>query len=269
VGFLFFEDRDELLAALPERRPRYDNARLDPYAAVRSIGANEEADPFHFGGSLLRRIAERPTQEIGTHTFSHYYCLEEGQDREAFSADLGAAVVAARRMGIAIESIVFPRNQVNERYLATCAEHGILAYRGNPSAWMYRASAGAESLGRRSARFADSYVELTGRQVFAPERRRPGRPLNVSASRFLRPWTRTLRRVQPLQMRRIKREMTAAAKRGALYHLWWHPHNFGLDTEENLASLRELLVHFTALRDSDGMVSLNMGEVARRWGGTA
>ena len=31
VGFLFFDDKEELLAALPEERPYYANPALSPY----------------------------------------------------------------------------------------------------------------------------------------------------------------------------------------------------------------------------------------------
>src|SRR5712691_3912808 len=44
VGFLFFENIDELLAAVPEELPRYSNPALDPYAALSEIGKNEDED---------------------------------------------------------------------------------------------------------------------------------------------------------------------------------------------------------------------------------
>ena len=34
-----------------------------------------------------------------------------------------------------------------------------------------------------------------------------------------------------LKMKRIKAQMTYAAKNDKLFHLWWHPHNFGNDIE--------------------------------------
>ena len=37
--------------------------------------------------------------------------------------------------------------------------------------------------------------------------------------------------------------MSAAARRGNDYHLWWHPHNIGRDPEPNLAGLERLLAH--------------------------
>ena len=57
-----------------------------------TIGENEERDPFHYGQSLLEKISRYEGQEISTHTFSHYYCLEDGQTAEQFEADLKASL---------------------------------------------------------------------------------------------------------------------------------------------------------------------------------
>src|SRR4051794_5101719 len=84
VGMLFCESKDELLARLPERRPAYLDARLSPYDHVAAVGSDESSDPLHFAPSLIRQIVAAPGQEVGTHTFSHYYCLEEGQTAADF-----------------------------------------------------------------------------------------------------------------------------------------------------------------------------------------
>src|SRR6266480_4004163 len=91
VGLLFFATNKALLAALPARKPRYADARISSYHYLNELGADEERDPYHYGLSLIRRILNYPSQEIGTHTFSHFYCLEEGGDVDAFRADLAAA----------------------------------------------------------------------------------------------------------------------------------------------------------------------------------
>ena len=56
--------------------------------------------------------------------------------------------------------------------------------------------------------------------------------------------------------------MRVAARRGRLFHLWWHPHDFGLHLRENLAVLRRLLDTFTRLRSVYGMESRSMAEAA-------
>jgi 5-carboxymethyl-2-hydroxymuconic-semialdehyde dehydrogenase len=57
-------------------------------------------------------IDGRAHQEIATHTFCHYYCLEDGQTAAAFAADLAAAVAAARE---AFDDGPWPRLRAGER----------------------------------------------------------------------------------------------------------------------------------------------------------
>jgi hypothetical protein len=62
---------------------------------------------------------------------------------------------------------------------------------------------------------------------------------------------------------RVKREMSAAARRGCLYHLWWHPHNFGTEMERKLAYLEDILQHFVTVRERYAMEPMSMAEAAQ------
>ena len=57
-------------------------------------------------------------------------------------------------------------------------------------------------------------------------------------------------------------EMTYAAKNNELYHLWWHPHNFGVNINENMDNLVTLLKHYQLLHTKYGFASLTMKEAA-------
>jgi hypothetical protein len=63
-------------------------------------------------------------------------------------------------------------------------------------------------------------------------------------------------------LRRITSAMETAARGRKLFHLWWHPHNFGVDLEENLAFLRRILDCFRVLQERYGMRSMTMAAVA-------
>ncbi len=263
VGFLFFNRRNELLRALPSQRPNYDDARLSPYAEIEAVGQDENEDPFHFGRSLLEQIRSSPAQEIGTHTFSHYYCLEPTQSIAAFQADLRAALAAAADFGVVLKSIVFPRNQYDEGHLRICGEMGLRTFRGNPQSWLYRPRIGAEETRWvRAARLADSYCDLASHNCYSVAGTAEGVATNLPASRFLRPYVAKVPMAQALQERRIKGDLTYAARQGLVYHLWWHPHNFGAHLEKNMATLRRILDHFQDLRQRYGMQSRNMAESA-------
>ena len=263
VGLLFFEDRAALLAALPELRPGYAERNLSPYGDLERIGETEGDDPYHFGLSLIRQIAAAPGQEIATHTFSHFYCLEPGQTVAEFRADLAAAIDAARAVGIKLESIVFPRNQFNAGYLDACREAGLIAWRGQERSYLYAAEGRShETLLKRGARLIDAYLNLSGPHGAEPVAR--GGIVDVPSSRFLRPWSRGLAALEPLRLKRVLAAMRRAAAGGKVFHLWFHPHNFGLDQERNFAVLERIAAEAGRLRERHGWPSLTMAEAARR-----
>jgi len=265
VGFLFFSRRNELLRALPIERPQYDDPRLSPYAEIDGIGENEGCDPYHFGHSLLEEIRTSPGQEIGTHTFSHYYCLEPKQSVVAFRADLAAARAAGEAFGVALTSIVFPRNQYDQEHLRVCRQMGLMAFRGNLETWLYRTRRlSEERRWVRAARLADSYCDLSSHNCYVlPQAGSdlPGDlPINLPGSRFLRPYNSRVTASQALQERRIKNDLTYAAQNGLAYHLWWHPHNFGANLGKSIETLRRILEHFRRLKECYWMRSMNMAE---------
>lgn len=263
VGFLFCETREEMLASLPELQPTYADQQLSNYTYLDEVGENEAKDPYHFAPSLLAQIKACPGQEIATHTFSHYYCLEPGQTRAQFAADLDAAIKVAARHQITFKSIVFPRNQYDDGAIAECARRGISIYRGNETGWMYRPGARADqTLARRAVRLADSYVNLSGTNTASVCPKNAA--TNVRSSRFLRPYSRRLRHLEPLRLSRITDSMTAASQRGETFHIWWHPHNMGASQCENLAALGHIIDHFITLRCKYGMSSLAMEDFAPR-----
>lgn len=263
VGFLFARSRQEWEEYLPAQRPQYDDPRLDPYRE--SPGEDEASDPFHYAPSLIDAIVETPRQELATHTFSHYYCQEAGQTIDTFREDLRSALRIAARYGRPLRSIVLPRNQYNPAYAGVLRECGITSFRGTERHWMYRSGAVAEQRTpwRRGARILDNYIPLSGANTVSwhsiPQ---PDGVCNVASSRFLRPWPRTLAALEPLRLGRMTGAMEEAARQRTIFHLNWHPHNFGVNLEENLKVLRTLLEHFLRLRDRYGMRSLSMGEVA-------
>jgi hypothetical protein len=65
-----------------------------------------------------------------------------------------------------------------------------------------------------------------------------------------------------MKLRRIKKQMLHAAKNGLAFHLWWHPHNIGVRTEQHLMQLEEIFQYYAQLKETYGMQSLNMQEAA-------
>ena len=263
VGLLFARSRREVDGLSPRRRPAYTEAALSAYRLFDTLGEDEEADPLHYAASIINAVGARAGQEIASHTFSHYYALEPGQDAADFRADLLAAKAAAAVHGYELTSLVFPRNQVRADYLPVLAAAGFSAYRGTPRAWPYRPHAGAQpSLLRRGLRLADSHVPLLDTTAAPRVHSDVAGLVDVPATRYLRAWKPTFGRAQTLRFARVRREMHRAAETGGLVHLWWHPHDFGAHPRENLAALVEILEVYDGLHREGRMVSQSMRDVA-------
>jgi len=262
VGFLFASTRRELDPHLPTERPAYERGELDPY--VEAIGSDEERDPEHLAGSLVDLIAGTPGQEVGSHTFSHYYCLEPGQGEATFRADLAAAQSMARSRGLRTTSLVLPRNQWNPDYTPAVLDNGFLCIRGPRRTWGHQArSAGNQSILRRGARIADAYLGTSALPTTAwGQVLQPSGLCDIPASAFLRPYDPRLKLLEPLRLARLRSGLRRAARSGRIFHLWWHPHNFSQHRSENFAMLGRVLDEFDRLAVSEGMQSLSMGDVA-------
>jgi Polysaccharide deacetylase len=261
VGFLFAKNKEELFEYSPELRPTYANSNFSPYCLFKGIGDTEEEDPFHYAQSLIRMIKNNGNHEIGSHTFCHYYCNEKGQNSSQFEADLKATIVAAKRLEIDITSIVFPRNQINSEYLGICAKHGITSYRGIEKHWMYSTinTKQLENPFYRGFRLLDNYINISGFNTNSITILKKETPLvNIPSSRFLRPYNKLLRHLEPLKVSRIKKGMTYAAKNNEVYHLWWHPHNFGDNMDDNFRILEQLFKHYKFLNNSQDFKSETM-----------
>jgi hypothetical protein len=267
VGFLFASRRDELDPFVPVARPRYAKEELDPY--TEAIGDDEGADPLHLAGSLVRGLAATAGQEVASHTFSHYYCLESGQDEAAWRADLAAARAIAQHSGIELTSLVLPRNQWNPRYAAATRDSGFTCYRGPQDGPGHGAGRGGAQALQRAARLADTYVGIrpppTTSWADVPE---ADGLCNVPASAFLRPYSPARRALEPMRQARLVAGLRDAARRGRIFHLWWHPHNFSRHPGPSMAILVRVLDEFDRLAASDGLRSLSMRDVANLVGAT-
>lgn len=261
VGYLFAEDKEGLKTFFPEPslRPAYTDQRLDPYAYLETIGNNEAEAPCFFCPDLIRLVARTPGQEIGSHTFCHYYCREAGQTAEQFAADMKAAKIIGKEKGYDLTSVVLPRNQCVPEYTRILRELGYTAYRDLENDWIHRKV--PVRILKRAFTLLDAYLPLTG-GTYRPKMEQG--IWNLTGSKMYRPVMPALRALEGLKLRRIKGQMHRAARRGEVYHLWWHPHNLGADTQAHMAQLEELFRYYERLKQNYGMQSLNMREAAER-----
>lgn len=262
VGMLFAENEEEWSSYSPEFLPTYRTRELSAYAWVRSHGLRPEV---HFAPELIRQIIQTPGQELASHTFAHYYTLMRGQSPEQFRQDLQATQrIATDKFGLSLRSLVFPRNHINELYLPICLGEGFESVRGNPRNWFWQETQ-HESFGKKLFRSADCFFQVGHRSSYSlgSIKRYADEPWIIPASRILRPRGGGMGLMDRTRLRRIMAEMERAATQNEVYHLWWHPHNFGTYPQESMRELAQLIAHFKALNESYGFASLNMESVTQ------
>ncbi len=261
VSGIQYNNVDEFLEAAPTERPTYNNKVFSSYELLLSL-VREEKIPQEllFRPDAVEMLKNNPLIELASHTFSHYYALEEGQTITQFESDIKTAKEENKKNGIDTVSIIFPRNQIPREYKKICADCGFTHIRGNEESLLYRSESTPSKFDyKRVLRLIDCYFNLTGHHSF----KTPKRDVltDVTASRFLRPYSKALSFLEPLKIKRIKKDMLYAARHGEIYHLWWHPHNFGLFKEECINQLIEICQWFDSMRTTYEMESLFMREV--------
>ncbi len=261
VGLLMQKDIDDCSLNMPELLPSYKNRKYSVYEYFGNLHTLNKR--YLFASDLVKKIDETIGQEIGCHTYSHYYCMEDGQTVEQFAADLDKAAESMKKFNLSAKSIIFPRNQFNEEYAEVLKEYGYENYRGNEKAWFYQTANKIkyQSFFWRICRLLDNYLPLAGMCCYGYDEVRDNKGLNnIRSSRFLRPYSNKLALFEPVRMKRIMQQMEYAAKNNMIFHMWWHPHNFGMHIKENLKSLNLLLRYYKRLNRQYGFRSLNMSE---------
>jgi|JI7StandDraft_1071085.scaffolds.fasta_scaffold26252_2 peptidoglycan/xylan/chitin deacetylase (PgdA/CDA1 family) len=260
VGILFCQDIVELRQISSSLKPVFIKTKYSSYEYFNQVGNNETSDPYHYGRSIIDKIRKTNYQEIASHTFSHLFFLEEGITHYDIRQDLELAIEIAKKENIYLESIVFPRNQYDSSALDVVRNVGFNNYRGVTPGFLYQSrSREKEKILIKALRLLDAYINISGFNTVVSKFDSNGL-VNIPASRFLRPYSTRLRWLDSIRLNRICDGMSKAAMTNRIYHLWWHPHNFGKNTNENIDFLEKILQHFALLNLEYGMQSKSMNE---------
>ena len=101
-----------------------------------------------------------------------------------------------------------------------------------------------EKLIKRALRLIDSYINISGSNSYYLESINTEKPYNIPASRFLRPVSKRLSKFENIRKKRIIKSLKQAALNQQVFHLWWHPHNFGVNIDKNIKFLENILSVF-------------------------
>lgn len=259
VGFLFYSDIESLKRDIVFKSPNYTNSKLNPYLDIEFLSkTNHVYNVNFFGKDMISQIRNNENHEIASHTFSHYYCLEEGQNISDFIEDLNAFNKISVKENFICNSIVFPRNQYNEDYISVCKEVGIKFYRGNQNFFCYAAGDGnSQTYFLRLIRLLDSYCNISGHNTYKKPKFE-NLICNIPASLFLRPYNKKFFFLEFFKVNRIKKAMKHAAINNEVFHLWWHPENFSPDVTNNLKMLEQILIYYKYLNEEYGFQSFRM-----------
>jgi peptidoglycan/xylan/chitin deacetylase (PgdA/CDA1 family) len=261
VGMLMCKDFRQWSDFRPTVMPTYARDTCSTYSF--STLAREFPELF-FAPALVRQILTTEGQELASHTYSHFYCGENSTTIEQFAADLDCVKSIFSEYGVKPTSLVFPRNQIRDEYLKVLLDAGFTVYRGNQDHRLYRDGHLVSvpfGTAWRIVKIADTYLPLTGNHISAvPQNKNERCLVNIPASKFLRPASK-YPLLDKLQINRVKSGMLEAAKTNGVFHLWWHPHNFGQYTEANIKNLEELLKYYQTLNQKYGLRSMSMNEV--------
>lgn len=214
-----------------------------------------------FAKELVEKIKDTPGQEIATHTFSHLNCDNLSISEKDFLIDIKFAIDIATKMDINLETIVFPRNQINKDYFNSIKKLGFKSFRDNPEHKIYK-SGHYNPFGTfgRLVRFMNAYLPLLQNKYFLYKYNSNNKE-SIKGSFFLRPWSKKLFFLEFLKIIRIKKLMTDAAKNKLNFHLWWHPHNFGANLNKNINNLEKILIHYKHLKLIYGLESCSMIDI--------
>jgi hypothetical protein len=212
--------------------------------------------PIWYGRDIIRQILGcKVSQEIGCHTFSHVQVGEPGCSRECFSSELRACQNEAAKLGLSLQSFVYPRNSVG--HLDELVKAGFTVYRGPVTSWFEH----LPGIASRAGHLLDTFLPIPPPVVL---------PLkenglwNLPASYFYPPADRWWKLLPvSLQVGKAGQGLRQAARQRRIFHLWFHPFNLASDPDKLLGGLEAVFAEVARYREKGLLDNLTMGEAAR------
>ncbi len=249
VGAMSCKTQDEVINHL-QSDVFYKRWNLSLHKYIMNIKENDFHHFFNICQSEL--ILKTHNQELASHTFTHLYCDEIEDDTSLLQQEISASISALGPF----HSIVFPRNQVNPKFLQILKQNDIWAYRGNCTKFN-----SLHPFFKKIIYFANCYLPLFDVTYSFEEMKPTYETYNIKASLFYRTWYQKLSWLEHLKLWRIKLAMNKAARSGRAFHLWFHPHNLATNIEFNFEQLEAILKYYKELNSKYGFISCNMREV--------
>jgi len=260
VGILMLNDFEELKSLVDKIDFKYEKKELRISKYLSTFSDSEFDSNIHFKYDLIKNIKETPYQEIASHSFSHFYGNELGQTISDFESDiLLFNKVALNKLNLKPVTYIHPRFQNNKDYNRILTANGYKIIRGLREDKLKNSSYKDKT--RIKIKYYDRYLNLLGHRSYSLNdvvSKKQNDLYDIKESYYLRPYNARTRIFEFFKLKRIKNEMTYAAKNNKIFHLWWHPHDFGIDIEKNLTILDKIARHYVKLNKRFNYLSKNM-----------
>jgi len=215
---------------------------------------------YFFANDLVMLINEELNQEIGSHTFSHFNSLSDNCLTN-FELDMEINNQIMSRFNLKNKSFIFPRNKINSSFFPKLKELGFNSFRGNPDSFLYENGDNVNfSYLGKALRYLDTYLGFANTYNYKTSTY-VEEILNVPATFYLRPVKKYHDdNFEIIKLNSINRKLEFCAKNNLNFHLWWHPHNYGTNLDQNLIFLEKILITFESLKTKYNMQSKTMND---------
>lgn len=214
------------------------------------------SDPIWYGTDILKKItSSEPRHEIASHSFSHMIFGDKGCSAESAESDIREAVKTAYSWGINLTTFIFPRN--SEGHKDILKKYGFKAYRAKGNEWFN--SIRNKRL-RQFCHLLDNFLGLAPRtsDLYKDEHglyRIVGNMLYLSRTGI----------TISSRVRKARKGIDLAIKKGEIFHLWFHPFNLASDPEGLLKGLESIFKYVRMKMDNGLMDNYTIDGLCRQY----
>lgn len=215
---------------------------------------DDYSDPLWFDSErlILKIIRSNAGHELASHSYAHI--IYNAASEEAVRADLRNVENVHQASNLPVRSFIFPRNA--EAHHELVKAHGFTSYRGNTVRWYEKLPSILGMVMRRVHYFWPSARTVRPSMGEAGLVNVPESMLLLSRNGLRKLITKGVMR------RKLIAGLRAAARRGEVFHLWFHPSNFWYETDTQFELLECVFSEASRLQKEGVLYSMPMGAVA-------
>src|SRR3989344_1457776 len=224
------------------------------WAIVGHLFLRNDTLPGWYASDVVKAIKQVDGQEIGSHSFFHTRFGSAPCTRERAEMEIRECVRLAQKENIRLESFVFPYNSVG--HLDILKKYGFICFRGDDQY-------STRSPLKKIQLLVDLFMP-TGSPVYVPKQTNglieiPGSFYFLSARGFRRYIPKNVR------FRKAKRGIDRAVAEKKIFHMWTHPIDLPIQSEDLLDDIEQILAYACELR-KEGVLSIhNMRQIAKQY----